>query len=171
MASYVHGSSLSYQDYLQGGSFVGDITGASRDAGRRVAMEVSRSTRSLIASQELMAREGIAAQEKMTGAIQAGFETLSYGLADISSGIAELNGTFHWGFSEMLAQLGHMNDTLSELVKIAKTPVQTVAFNHFEIARDAFRQGLYKEALEELGKAVSGDHTSPGYNAFTICAA
>ncbi len=102
--------------------------------------------------------------------MQEGFETLSYGLSRISSGlsaissgISELNATFHWGFSEMLAQLGHMNDTLSELVKIAKTPVQTVAFNHFEIARDAFRQGLYKEALEELDKAVSGDHTSPGY--------
>ncbi|MEI6262182.1 MAG: hypothetical protein WCR46_20040 [Deltaproteobacteria bacterium] len=102
--------------------------------------------------------------------MQEGFETLSYGLSRISSGlsaissgISKLNATFHWGFSEMLAQLGHMNDTLSELVKIAKTPVQTVAFNHFEIARDAFRQCLYKEALDELDKAVSGDHTSPGY--------
>lgn len=49
------------------------------------------------------------------------------------------------------------------LIKLAKTPVQTVAFNHFEIARDAFRQNLLQEALEELQKAISGDHTSPGY--------
>ena len=131
MSSYVFGSSLSYPDYLQAKSFVGDIAGASLVSGRRVAMEVSRQTREIIASQEMLAREGIAAQENMTGVIKAGFETLSYSLADISSGIAELNGTFHWGFSEMLAQLGHMSDSLSELVKIAKTPVQTTAFNHF----------------------------------------
>lgn len=81
----------------------------------------------------------------------------------ISSGISELNATFHWGFGQVIASLGHMNDTLDELVKIAKTPVQTVAFNHFEIARDAFRQGLYQECLEELDKAIAGDHTSAGY--------
>jgi len=157
------GTSLSYSDYLQAKSFVGDVTSASREAGRQVSMEVSRQTREVIASNECLAREQIAVQEKSVQAMQDGFEMLSYGLSDISSGISELNATFHWGFSEMLATLGHMNDTLSELVKIAKTPVQTVAFNHFEIARDAFRQSLYKETLEELEKAISGDHTSPGY--------
>jgi hypothetical protein len=54
-----------------------------------------------------------------------------------------LNATIHWGFGQMLGSMGHMNDTSSEMVKIAKTPVQTVAFNHFEIARNACRQGLY----------------------------
>jgi tetratricopeptide (TPR) repeat protein len=163
MSSFVSGSHLSYRDYLQGKGFVNDITGASREAGRRVSMEISNQTREIIASQECLAREQIAVQEQSTRTMQDGFEMLSYGLSDISSGISELNATFHWGFSEMLAILGHMNDTLSELVKIAKTPVQTVAFNHFEIARDAFRQGFYKESLEELEKAISGDHTSPGF--------
>ncbi|MDO9263584.1 MAG: SUMF1/EgtB/PvdO family nonheme iron enzyme [Desulfosalsimonadaceae bacterium] len=97
------------------------------------------------------------------GALSEGFDRLSYELDNISAGISELNATFHWGFSEMLGQLGHMNDTLAKLVKIAKTPVQTVAFNHFEIARDAYRQGLYKECFDELEKAISGDHTSAGY--------
>lgn len=63
----------------------------------------------------------------------------------------------------MIAGIGHMNDALDELIKISKTPVQTVAFNHFEIARDAFRQGLLQESLEELQKAISGDPTSSGY--------
>ena len=93
----------------------------------------------------------------LTGAMNAGFEQLSYGMEDISAGIAELNATFHWGFGEVMAVLGHMNDALSELIKIAKTPVQTVAFNHFEIARDAFRQSLYRECLEELDKAIDID--------------
>jgi formylglycine-generating enzyme required for sulfatase activity/tetratricopeptide (TPR) repeat protein len=56
-----------------------------------------------------------------------------------------------------------MNDSLSELIKIAKTPAQTVAYEQYEIGRNAFRQGLYPECLEALEKAIDGDHTSPGY--------
>ena len=174
MSYYVYGSSLSWNDYLQAKSFVDDVSSASRDAGRRVSMEISRQTREVIASNEALARENIRMMEASTDRIasgladidstlNAGFDRLSYDLQDISSGISELNATFHWGFGELIAGIGHMNDTLSELIKIAKTPVQTVAFNHFEIARDAFRQGLLQEALEELQKAIQGDHTSPGY--------
>jgi len=163
MSNYVWGSRLSYQDYIQAKQFVGDITGASREAGRRVYMEISRQTLEIVASQEALAREQIIVAEQSTRATQEGFEMLSYGVTEISSGVSELNAMFHWGFSEMLAQLGHMNDTLSELVKVANTPLHTAAFNHFEIARESFRQGLYKETLKELDKAVSGDHTSPGY--------
>jgi len=160
MSYYVHGSSLSWSDYLQAKSFVDDVSSSSREAGHHVSMEISRQTREVIASNEALARENI---RKIDSTLNAGFDRLSYDLQDISSGISELNATFHWGFGQLIAGIGHMNDTLSELVKIAKTPVQTVAFNHFEIARDAHRQGLLQEALEELQKAIQGDHTSPGY--------
>ncbi len=132
---------------------------------------ISRQTRDVIASNESLCREQMelltASTDRTVGALNDGFERISYsmdaGFDRLSDGISELNATFHWGFGAILASIGHMNDTLSELVKIAKTPVQTVAFNHFEIARDAFRQGLYRESLEELDKAISGDHTSSGY--------
>ncbi|MBV6505696.1 MAG: hypothetical protein ILNGONEN_01260 [Syntrophorhabdaceae bacterium] len=174
MSSYVYDSSLSWSDYLQAKSFVDDISTSSREAGRRVSMEISRQTREVIASNESLAREKIQMMEANTDRItsgladidstlNAGFDRLSYHLQDISSGISELNASFHWGFSQLIAGIGHMNDALSELIKIAKTPVQTVAFNHFEIARDAFRKGLLQESLEELDKAIQGDHTSPGY--------
>jgi formylglycine-generating enzyme required for sulfatase activity/tetratricopeptide (TPR) repeat protein len=163
MSNYVWGSRLSYQDYIKAKQFAGDITGASREDGRRVYLEISRQTLEIVASREALAREQINVVEQSARSTREGFKMLSYGITEISSSISELNATFHWGFSDMLAQLGHMNDTLSELVKSAKTPLHAVAFNHFELARDAFRQGLYKEALEELDKAVSGDYTSPGY--------
>ncbi len=123
------------------------------------------------ASNESLQREHLellnASTDRTVGALNDGFERLSYsmdaGFDRLSEGISELNATFHWGFGAVLASLGHMNDTLSELVKIAKTPVQTVAFNHFEIARDAFRKRLYRESFEELDKAIFGDHTSAGY--------
>ncbi len=105
MSNYVWGSHLSPQDYIQAKQFVGEITGASREAGRRVSMEVSRQTREIVASQEALAREQITVAEQSTHATQEGFQTLSYGLSDISSGlsdassgISELNATFHWGF-------------------------------------------------------------------------
>lgn len=178
MSNFIWNSHLSYRDYLQAKSFISDVTSATRSAGKQVSMEISRQTRDVIASNEALQMEHVAMVEASTdrtvGALNEGFDRLSYsmdagfdrlsnGLDQISSGISELNATFHWGFGEIIASLGHMNDSLSELIKIAKTPVQTVAFNHFEIARDAFRQGLYKESLEELEKAISGDHTSAGY--------
>jgi len=178
MSYYVFGSKMSYKDYLTGKSFVADMTSATHSVRKSVTMALSRQTREVIASNETLARDQIRSMEvsvdriagamgegfqNLTGAMNAGFEQLSYGMEEISAGISELNATFHWGFGEMIAALGHMNDALSELIKIAKTPVQTVAFNHFEIARDAFRQSLYLECLEELDKAISGDHTSTGY--------
>ena len=48
-----------------------------------------------------------------------------------------------------------MNSAVSELVKMAKTPVQTEANEYFQNARDALRRGLYPEALEEAEKAIA----------------
>ena len=171
MSNYVWGSHLSYADYLQAKSFVSDVQSATREAGRKVSMDISRQTRDIIASNESLLREHIellnASDDRTVGGLNAGFERISYsmdaGFDRLSDGISELNATFHWGLGAVLVSLGHMNDSLSELLKIAKTPFQTVAFNHFEIARDAFRQGLYRESLEELDKAILGDHTSAGY--------
>ncbi len=171
MSNYVWGSSLSHHDYLQAKSFVSDVQSATRNAAKKVSMDISRQTRDIIASNESLQREHLellnASTDRTVGALNDGFERISYsmdaGFDRLSDGISELNATFHWGFGAVLASLGHMNDTLSELVKIAKTPVQTVAFEHFEIARDAFRKRLYRESLEELDKAIFGDHTSAGY--------
>lgn len=167
MSYYVWNSNLSYADYLQSKSFIDDISDATYEAGRNISMEVSHQTREIIASNEALAIDNIIAMEtataEITNSISGGFDRLSYSLKDISSGISEINATFHWGFGQLIANIGHMKDALSELIKIAKTPVQTVAFNHFEIARDAYRQGLFQEALEELQKAIKGDHSSSGY--------
>lgn len=167
MSYYVYGSDLSYFDYLQAKRFVDDITSTSRGSGRSISMEISQQTREVIASIDTLSRENIriieASTDRITDTLSEGFDRLSYDLQKISLGVSELNATFHWGFGQLIAEIGHVNDALSELIKIAKTPIQTVAFNHFEIARDAFRQGLFQEALEELNKAIHGDQTSPGY--------
>lgn len=148
--------------------------------------ETTQQNRDMMIAQEELARAQIEAQretleysidtmrrstQRIVDSLEENFEwaveKISKELTKVSHVIQgelkELQSSFDWGFSRQLAELGHINDNLTEIVAIAKTPVQTTAFNHFEIARDAHRQRLYLEALEELDKAVNGDHTFSGY--------
>lgn len=159
MSTYYHGSGLTYLQYLQAKTFVSDIKGAQQKAVKAVNLSVARQTRELIASQEALARENIRTMEAGFGRVaqvtQEGFEHLSWEIQDVGRGISEVNATFQWGFGEMLNQMTRLNSAVSELVKLAKTPVQTEANEYFQNARDALRRGLYPEALEESEKAIA----------------
>lgn len=171
MSYFVYGSSLSYNDFLQGKSFVDDI----KSSNKKIAIEVSKQTRQLIASNETLAKMEINSREianervlkrqteivgemteRITNKLSEGFETLSFQMQEISNELSELQSTFHWGFSSLIAELGGMNDSIKELIKIAKTPAQTAAMEHFNTARDMFRQKIYPDVLEELDKAING---------------
>ena len=169
---------LSYNEYVMAHDFVEDLKSTSIATSKRLSMVISGQTMKVIASNEALTSVNVRATEiaagqirdtmtsgfgELSSNIQHGFARLSYDMQDISSGISELNATFHWGFGQMIASMGRMNDTLTELIKIAKTPAQTAAYEQYEISRDAFRQGLYLECQESLIKAISGDHTSAGY--------
>jgi formylglycine-generating enzyme required for sulfatase activity len=172
------GSKLNYVDYIVAHEFVDDITTATRDAGQRLSMDISRQTRDVIASNEALAADNIRATEIAAGQIsdamnegfgelsstmQKGFSRLSYDMQEISSGISELNATFHWGFGQMIASMGRMNDSLAELIQIAKTPAQTAAYEQYEIARDALRRKLFADCIEAIDKSIHGDQASSGY--------
>lgn len=156
--SYAYHIGLSWPDYLK----VNEISGVGDDV-RQLRDEVSSSNRQIIATYEELQREHIAAVESLNDAVSSGFEQLSFDMQAISSGITELTSVFEWGFSELIAGVGRINDLLSELVQIAKTPAQTWAYEQFEIARDAFRQGLYEEALEYLNRSIEGYGGNTGY--------
>jgi tetratricopeptide (TPR) repeat protein len=152
MSNYVYGGSLSYRDYLQAKSF--------EDAFRS---EISRQTRAIIASSEQLQKEHISVSKSLQTSVAEGFEQLSFDVQALTAGVSELTAAFHWGFSELLTAVGRVNATLVELVRIAKTPAQTWAYEQFEIARDAFRQNLYPEALEYLNRAINGHVGNTGY--------
>lgn len=185
-SSYVYGSHLSYLDYLQGRNYVEDLKGSNRS----LVMDISRQNRELIASNAALAQQQITARawdaqlqrdyqddmrdreialkEDITASLENGFERLTYSISDLadrtSAGLSDLGAKFQWCCSRIISEIGAMNDTLKELVKIAKTPTQTAALEHFEIARDAHRQGLYAEAVEELNFAINGvPGVSAGY--------
>lgn len=155
MSYFVLGSSLNYRDYLQAKSFVRDITLGSA----AIVSEIDRSSREVIGSVQDFAERGADLQE----AITEGVEQICSNLGDIRGGIAELNATFHWGFASLASEVGRVNDSLQELLHLARNPAQTWAYNQFEIARDAFRKRLYPEALEALARAIEGQGSSPGY--------
>lgn len=185
-SNYVYGSKLSYLDYLQGQLYVEDI----KKQNRSLIMDMSRQTRQLIASNEALAGRDIQIrgldaemikdyldaaaerqidmQEQLIAGVESGFERLTYSISDLSAivanGMNAVGAKFQWCCSKIITSIGGMNDTLKELVKIAKTPTLTAAMEHFDIARNANRQGLYSDALEELNYAINGvPGVSAGY--------
>ncbi|MEI6206576.1 MAG: SUMF1/EgtB/PvdO family nonheme iron enzyme [Desulfuromonadales bacterium] len=172
------GTRLNYAEYTMAHNFVDGIKSSNREAGERVSMAISRQTRDVIASNEALNAENIRATEiaagqisdamsqgfgELSGVMSDGFSRISYDIQAVSAGIDELNATFHWGFSQMLSTMGRMNDSLQDLIRIAKTPAQTAAYEQYEIARDAFRQGLYQECMESLNIGINGNQASTGY--------
>ena len=143
---------MSYRDYLQAKSFEDDVRS-----------DISKQTRSIIASNEELQREHIRVLEASSEAVSSGFEQLSYDIHALSEEVARLGAAIHWGFSQLLMQAARMNDTLEELLKIAKTPAQTWAYEQYEIARDAFRRELFDDALDYLNRAINGYAGNTGY--------
>src|ERR1043166_5061418 len=148
MSSYVFGTSLSYNDYLQAQSFESSIKAT-----------IDSSTRQLIATHEELTAGQIIAIESSTRAL----EEISYDLYHIERTLNDLNASIYWGFSEVLATMGRMADSLEELIRIAKNPSKNWAYEQFDDARDAYRKGLYEEALEYLDRAINGYKDHLGY--------
>jgi formylglycine-generating enzyme required for sulfatase activity len=146
----------SWKEYIQRRSITNDLTAASRESTQAMIGAISGQTSSIL--------NGINdVGSQFTAAIDEGVSTLVGQMDLITGDISGLDARFQWGFGQMIAQTGAMNDALDTLIKLAKEEVQRLAYNHFEIARDAFRRALYEECLEELDKAIGGDHVSPGY--------
>ena len=166
LAAYSGKERVAYRDYLERKSFVKDITNSSA----KVQYAISESSREMIATHEQLQERGFELLESIDSGISGvnetledGFESLSYKLQDISQGLESLTAKCDWGFSQIIAEIGHTNDTLKELLSVAKTPAQTWAYNQFEIGRDAMRQGLYPEAGESFNRAISGFGDNTGY--------
>jgi tetratricopeptide (TPR) repeat protein len=145
MSNYVFGTSLSYIDYLQAKSFE-----------TSVKSEISKRTRAIIASNEEIHQSNMTVVQDLSTEV----EQL---LLNVQTGLSELNATVQWGFSELLAAVGRVNESLAELVKTAKTPEKTWAFEQFGDAREALRKNLHAEALECISRAINGFSIHPGY--------
>ena len=166
MSHYVFGTSLSYVDYLQAKSFEDNFRADIKAQTRALvasAEQLQHEKISVLSTATELQREGNAIAQRTVAAIESGFETLSFQMLELTEGVHELNATFHWGFSNLLRAVDTMNDSLQQLIRIAKTPAQTWAYEQFEIARDAFRQELWDEAIEHVDRAISGFAGQTGF--------
>lgn len=92
-----------------------------------------------------------------------GFVTLHCDLQQVTSSISELSAKFDWGIEQLQIAIGGVNDSLEGLIRIARTPEQTWAYEQFDIARDAFRREFFDDALAHITKAIQGFQTHTGY--------
>ena len=98
------------------------------------------------------------------------FEIVNLNLEQISGTLDVLNSNIVTGFQllfvkvdELNTSLAHLSRGIDTLIEIARTPVQTWAFNQYEIACDMVRRRLFPEALEALTFAIDGKDQHTGY--------
>ncbi|MFA5853846.1 MAG: hypothetical protein WC866_02035 [Patescibacteria group bacterium] len=157
----------SWHEYLKRKTITNDLMKSDRESAMMVIKEISGQTRSILggmaSSTQTLSREFRTGFDEVIRSLEQGRGELREYLDGVSEEISGLNSTLESGFGQILGSLGGMGDSLESLLETAKTPTQTAAYEHFEIARDAFRQGLYPEALEALQKAIYGDRRTSGY--------
>jgi tetratricopeptide (TPR) repeat protein len=101
-------------------------------------------------------REGIDSVEEAVGRVEAGVE-------GVSAGIERLGALFDWRIAEVVGRLGALDTSLQTLIRLAKTPSQTWAYEQFEIARIALGRGLYREAMTYVDQAINGFGSHTGF--------
>lgn len=159
-------STISYREYLQ-----------NREYERSNRYAISEQTAALVATQQELAKyhyQIAETQAESLSEIGSGIETMHDRLAEvvdslsdvrtaITDGANQVQSAIYWGFSRTFALLGKVNDQLSELIAISRTPSQTWSYEQFDIARDEIRRGLYPEALESVTRAIDGFGSNAGY--------
>jgi tetratricopeptide (TPR) repeat protein len=101
--------------------------------------------------------------QAMDETLSDGFVVLHADLRSVEETVNDFSARVSIGFGRVEAQLGSLADSLTDLMKVAKTPEQTWALEQFEIGRDAFRKKLYEEAIELFERAIDGYGGRTGY--------
>jgi tetratricopeptide (TPR) repeat protein len=139
-------SDLPYATFLQAKQFEKSIRYA-----------IDQQTLDLIASQEQLSRAGISV---ISSNLRDGFLLVSEDIENVRRSILSstdrLANILEWGFAGIISSLGRINDSLDELVRIAKTPSRTWAYEQFNEARGLYRNGHFDDALEAVQLAING---------------
>jgi formylglycine-generating enzyme len=158
LSYYVINQKQTYLDYLKARLFI--QTGP--DGHPQIIMETSGHTLGLLADDNSLALYNIVVLQHAADS-ETGQVRLAYTPEESDETYPELLSTFHWGLADRLARIGHMNERLVTLTQKTDSPEQSLSFNHFEKAREAFSKRDYPLALLEIDRAVYGDSTSAGF--------
>ena len=147
---------MTYHQYLQ-----------AREFSDSIQYEISAQAKSIIASTNRAASAQMTQMQEIGRSQVDAMVTVSQSVADLRQemvrGFDEIGSILEYGFSDLMVAASRTNDLLEELLQAVKTPSQTWAYEQFAIGRDAYRRGLYQDALESVGKAIDGFHGNIGY--------
>jgi tetratricopeptide (TPR) repeat protein len=152
MVAYVYSPTSDYRSYLQNREYIARYEEIIDQNTSRLVEVISDASRQADSRHTSLHDQMTSLEKQLASGFEAVAETLS-----------NMKATFEWGFSEVLVQLGKTNATLEELLKVAKTPSQTWAFEQYDIARNALKRGLHREALKYGTMAIEGDAHHSGY--------
>jgi tetratricopeptide (TPR) repeat protein len=173
MSAYVYGSGMSYKAYLQAKSFVDDIRWDISEVNLNVSASKEALEQQGFRIEQAVERSGAAVANRLDrvgDALSAGFLTIHANLGEIRTDLRSIEGRinefsakFDWGIARLEAAIGGVQDSLQELIRLAKNPEHTWAWEQFAIAWDAFNRNLYPESLEYVERAINGHQGHTGY--------
>ncbi len=165
MVRYDSGLGKSYETFSYDRNF-------HEDSKESFSLAVSKQTRELTGSLQALVEDGfsmigqpiIIDVEGVECAIERWGWQLDQQLGGISNQLMELGMALDNGITQVLTELGSINQSLEDILEALNTKVEKDAYNHFNIARDNFRRKFHPEALERLEKAIAGEPgISSGY--------
>ncbi|MBM3240922.1 hypothetical protein FJZ31_31965 [Candidatus Poribacteria bacterium] len=174
MSVYYRESGLTWKQYLQADSFVQDITGQVKRSGEGMKMAISDQTKSIVASNDALAREFGAGFDSLNSMLDWGFRrvieelssTLDWGFGRVIGELSELRAEFSYGMGLVLDQLRIQNrilegilDRLDAIHETLKHPLLTQARELSKIGMDRASKGLLQEGLEALLESAEKNRT------------
>lgn len=158
MSYYSYSSGQNYMDYIREMKYV---MNNSEDK-PEVFMYIPNRLLTIIADEQCLLNRSLMLQTEHPDAMKE-LSIISYIASEACEQRPELLSHFHWALANCIARMGHMGDSLDIMIIETDSPEQTLAFNHFDKARDAFFHKDFKMALREIDAAVYGSQTSSGY--------
>jgi sulfatase modifying factor 1 len=146
MSYYVFGCDVSYSDYLKAKSFL------SADAfpNQKIRLDISKHTRAIIATPANLSRhriELLASSDEIDG-----LDSLLYDVSSMLTAKGEVTAKIHCAYYNLQV------DALirkNELETLDKPKMFTASNRYYDHALNAYKQGSYSEALDELLKGIS----------------
>lgn len=133
----------------------------------QILASVSSQTRALVASQDrlmdTLTYSVGAIRQILKEEVTTSLDQLYVSVDGVLEEVCHVSALLHWGFPRAISLLSHVNDSLQELCRLARTPSQVWAYEQYELARDAFQRDLVEEALEFIGRAIEGYGSNTGF--------
>lgn len=166
MSIWHPGSGITYDQYLQGNSFIRDITGQVKSSSKALEVRVSEQTKALVASNQQLAREFGNGFDSINSTIEWGLNRLEYVLQDVNASIDSLHADFNYSMGLLLEEVHIHNKLLTDLLgkldaihKILESPMLTQAREFYNIGCERLSKGLLDKALEAFIQAENKNDT------------